>query len=50
MVVDFFDGFPVTVTAVANAGSIWSGWSDGVMEMTRTVVPGEIESLTAVFK
>ena len=50
MVVNFFDGFPVTVTAVANAGSIWSGWSDGVMEMTRTVVPGEIESLTAVFK
>ena len=50
MTVNFFEGFPVTVTAAADAGSVWSGWSDGVMETTRTVVPGEIESLTAVFK
>lgn len=48
--VNFFDGFPVTVTAVPDAGGVWSGWNDGVTEATRTIVPGEIKSLTAVFK
>ena len=48
--VNFFDGYPVAVTAVPDAGGVWSGWSDGVTEATRTVVPGEIKSLTAVFR
>ena len=48
--VNFFDGFPVTLTAVPDAGGVWAGWSDGVMETTRTVVPGETKSLTAKFK
>lgn len=48
--VSFFDGFPVTVTAVPDAGGVWSGWNDGVTEATRTIVPGETKSLTAVFK
>ena len=50
MKINFFDGFPVTVTALPAAGSVWSGWSDGVKDSTRTVIPGEIKSLTARFK
>jgi hypothetical protein len=48
--VNFFKGFPVTVTAVASAGGIWAGWSDGVMDATRTVLPENVGSLTANFK
>ena len=50
MKVNFFDGFPVMVTAQPAAGSVWSGWSDGVKDISRTVDPGEVKSLTAVFK
>lgn len=50
MKVNFFDGFPVTVTAQPVAGSVWSGWNDGVKDISRTVDPGEVKSLTAVFK
>ncbi|MBR5412796.1 MAG: CotH kinase family protein [Fibrobacter sp.] len=50
MTVNFFEGFPVTISAVPTAGGIWAGWSDGVLEQTRVVNPGEIESLSAVFK
>ena len=48
--VNFFEGFPVTLEAVPTNGGVWAGWSDGVMEQTRVVNPGEIESLAAVFK
>ena len=50
MTVNFFKGFPVTVTAVPATGSVWAGWDDGEMGETRTVMPGEVASLTAAFK
>ena len=50
MSVNFFKGFPVTVTAVASAGGIWAGWSDGVMDETRAFLPEKLSSLTANFK
>ena len=48
--VNFFEGTPVSVSAVPHAGGIWTGWSDGVMEQTRTVLPGELQILGATFK
>lgn len=50
MTVNFFKGFPVLLTAVPDNGGIWAGWSDGVMDVSRVVVPGEISSVTAIFK
>jgi len=50
LTVNFFEGLPVTLEAVPTNGGVWAGWSDGVMEQTRVVNPGEIESLAAVFK
>ena len=50
LTIPFFAGTPVTITAEASAGGVWAGWSDGVVEQTRTVLPGEIPSLTANFK
>lgn len=50
MTVNFFKGFPVTVTAVPAAGGVWAGWDDGEMGETRTVMPGEEASLMASFK
>jgi hypothetical protein len=49
MTVNFFEGFPVEISAAPSAGAVWAGWSDGVMEQTRMVNPGEISSLTANF-
>lgn len=48
--VPFFAGHAVTVTAVPTAGGIFDGWSDGVKEPVRTILPEEIDSLTAIFK
>ena len=48
--VNFFEGFPVELTAVPSAGGVWAGWGDGVMDATRMVTPGEITSLKAFFK
>ncbi|MBR4398811.1 MAG: CotH kinase family protein [Fibrobacter sp.] len=48
--VNFFEGLPVTLEAEPTDGGVWAGWSDGVMEQTRVVNPGEMESLAAVFK
>lgn len=48
--VDFFEGLPVEVSALPAEGGIWMGWSDGVMEPSRVIVPGEITSLSATFK
>ena len=50
MTVNFYSGVPVTVTAMPNAGAVFSGWSDGVADITRTINPGEITTLTATFK
>ena len=50
LTVNFFEGLPVTLEAMPTDGGIWAGWSDGVMETVRSVNPGEIKSLTAVFK
>ena len=49
MTVNFFEGLPVTLTAVPSGG-IWTGWSDGVKDSVRMVVPGDVGSITAVFK
>lgn len=48
--VNFFEGLSVMLEAVPTNGGVWAGWSDGVMEQTRYVSPGEVETLTAVFK
>ena len=50
MTVNFYSGVPVTVTAVPNTGAVFSGWSDGVQEATRTFNPGEVTTITATFK
>ena len=50
MTVNFYSGVPVTVTAVPNTGAVFSGWSDGVADITRIINPGEITTLTATFK
>ena len=50
MKVSFFEGFPVTLTALPVDGGIFTGWSDGETAQTRTVLPGEVSSLTANFK
>ena len=49
MTVSFFKGTPVTITAQENGGT-FVGWKDGVKEKTRVVMPGEVDSLTAIFK
>ena len=49
MTVSFFKGTPVTITAQENGGT-FAGWSDKVMEKTRTIMPEEVSSLTANFK
>lgn len=50
MTINFFSNTAVLVTAVPEAGGVWSGWSDGVTSASRVIYPGEISSLTAVFK
>ncbi|MCQ2064113.1 MAG: CotH kinase family protein [Fibrobacter sp.] len=47
--VNFFKDVPVTVTASSDGG-VFTGWSDGVKDETRTINPGEVSSLTATFK
>lgn len=50
MKVSFYSGVPVTLTAQASSGSTFTGWSDGVTDVTRKVNPGEVMSVTAVFR
>ncbi|WP_297700273.1 CotH kinase family protein [uncultured Fibrobacter sp.] len=50
MTLNFYSGVPVTLTAVSNAGGVFIGWSDGVTDITRTVNPGEMTTITATFK
>lgn len=49
MKVTFYTGIPVTLTAQGGTG-VFTGWSDGVKDVTRKVNPGEVTSLTAVFQ
>ena len=49
MKLTFYTGVPVTLSAKGNTG-VFTGWSDGVTDVTRKVNPGEVTSLTAVFK
>ena len=49
MQLTFYTGVPVTLTAKAGTG-VFTGWSDGVKDETRKVNPGEVTSLTAVFR
>ncbi len=46
----FYTGVPVTLTAQAKSGAVFTGWSDGVTDVTRKVNPGEVTSLSAVFR
>jgi len=48
--VNFFAGTPVLLAAEPLSGGTWAGWSDGVMDAERTVLPEDVSSLTAVFK
>lgn len=50
MTIKFFPELPVTISAVPTSGGIFAGWSDGETSATRTFVPGENSSFTAVFK
>ncbi len=47
--VNFFRGVPVTLTASSTSG-VFTGWSDGNTSPTRTINPGEVNSVTAVFR
>lgn len=49
MTISFFKGMPVTITAQENGGT-FTGWSDGVTERTRVIMPEEVDSLIANFK
>jgi hypothetical protein len=49
MQLTFYTGVQVTLTAKAESG-VFTGWNDGVTDVTRKVNPGEVTSLTAVFK
>ncbi len=50
MTVNFFRDVPVTVTAAPKSGAVFTGWSDGNTNATRTFNPGEVATLTASFK
>ncbi len=50
VLVNFFKGIPVIVSAVPSSGKVWMGWADGGLDQVRIVNPGEIQGLTAVFK
>ena len=50
MKLKFFRGFPVEISAVPANGGIFTGWSDGINEEIRTIMPEKQASLTALFK
>jgi len=50
LTIKFFKGTPVTLTAVPNAGCVFTGWSDGVKDATRTIDPTDGLKVTANFK
>lgn len=46
----FYVGNPLKLTAVAGAGRVFTGWSDGVTENPRLVEPSEGLNISAMFK
>ena len=48
--IKFFKGTPVTLTAVPKDGGVFTGWSDGVKDATRSIEPESGLSVTAEFK
>jgi hypothetical protein len=50
LAINFFKDVSVTVTAEPKSGGVFSGWSDGSTEATRTFTPGQVTTLTATFK
>lgn len=48
--VKFFKGTPVTLTAVPKNGGVFTGWSDGITDATRTIAPEDGLNITANFK
>lgn len=48
--VEFFQGFPVLLTATPREGAVFSSWSDGETAATRWVDPAKVDALTATFK
>ena len=50
MTVNFFTGFPVTLSAEPLMGSTFAGWSDGESSPTRVILPECVSEVTAIFK
>jgi len=50
LTIPFFKNFPITLSAVPQNGRTWVSWSDGDTNSNRTIVPGKIAELTAIFK
>lgn len=48
--IKFFKGTPVTLTAVPKDGAMFTGWSDGIKDATRTIDPADGLKVTANFK
>ncbi|WP_159433338.1 CotH kinase family protein [Fibrobacter sp. UWEL] len=48
--IKFFKGTPVTLTAVPKDGAMFTGWSDGIKDATRTIDPTDGLKVTANFK
>ena len=46
----FFNGTPVTITAVPKEGYKFSHWSDGEKNTTRTIWPEETKDISAIFE
>ena len=50
LTIQFFKGFPVTVTAEPQNGATWSQWSDGNKIPQRVIYFDKSANLTAIFK
>lgn len=47
---NFYSNVAVTLSVQEGVGGVFTGWCDGVTDRTRMVTPGEVTSITAVFK
>ena len=50
LTIQFFKKFPIILSAVPQNGHSWVSWSDGDTNSNRTITPGKIKELTAIFK
>lgn len=50
MKVSFFENTPVTLEARAALGGVFIGWSDGLKDCVRIILPGEVTDVTALFR